>query len=338
MRSMGSKPIEELVLAVTLSFALPSLGNATCNFDSVVDAGEECDLGPGNGGDTCCTALCTFRSAGATCGPSVDACDLPETCTGWSDVCPADGFVPGAKQCKPSITFPAPDFSQPISSDVAYALETNVSLIERSSHGTFNLQKRAVKLPKYRNYDIDGVSLVPGWVVVLITNGALSSAVEVQWKVSSLKSAYPAGPGEQIIVAAPLLDGKKSPKFKIKGSGPASGTVDFLTLTPAPLRFVATDTPRPLLINRSTKKPLDVAYTLANGGSAAIWVYTCPTADYVPSNCSTVQVLPAGMSGPPLDLSVGSGQSIWYGAEPGFSSVIDVSFSERDAIGYAVRS
>ena len=52
---------------------------------------EQCDLGAANGTlGSCCTTSCTFASASTVCRPSAGGCDVPETCTGSSDTCPAD--------------------------------------------------------------------------------------------------------------------------------------------------------------------------------------------------------------------------------------------------------
>src|SRR5262245_26195270 len=56
-----------------------------------LETGEDCDAGGANGSSSsCCTALCDFRSAGAVCRPSAGVCDLQETCSGSSGVCPSD--------------------------------------------------------------------------------------------------------------------------------------------------------------------------------------------------------------------------------------------------------
>jgi hypothetical protein len=62
--------------------------------DGVVDntGAETCDLAGSNGAATsCCTATCTFRTAGQTCRTSAGVCDTADTCTGSSATCPADG-------------------------------------------------------------------------------------------------------------------------------------------------------------------------------------------------------------------------------------------------------
>src|SRR5439155_12847232 len=39
---------------------------------------------------------------GAVCRPAPGDCDLEETCTGTSSVCPADAFKPSSSVCRPS--------------------------------------------------------------------------------------------------------------------------------------------------------------------------------------------------------------------------------------------
>jgi Disintegrin len=74
---------------------------AVCG-DGVLDVGEQCDLGAGNGtAGTCCTNLCENRAAGLTCRPAAGACDLAETCTGTSGTCPADAFRASNFICRP---------------------------------------------------------------------------------------------------------------------------------------------------------------------------------------------------------------------------------------------
>jgi hypothetical protein len=93
--------LRTVVLAA--GFALvPAIAFAICG-DGVVDSGEQCDLGGANGSPTsCCTTLCEYRSAGLTCRANADTCDVPETCTGTSEFCPADAFQPTNFQCRPA--------------------------------------------------------------------------------------------------------------------------------------------------------------------------------------------------------------------------------------------
>ncbi len=72
--------------------------------NGVVDGGganEQCDEGAANGSATsCCTANCTFRPAGQTCREAAGECDVAETCSGASGVCPANGFVSAGTICR----------------------------------------------------------------------------------------------------------------------------------------------------------------------------------------------------------------------------------------------
>lgn len=71
--------------------------------NGVVDPGEECDLGlSGNGAATsCCTRNCKFRSSAGVCRAQNGACDVAETCTGTSEICPADARRPDGFVCRP---------------------------------------------------------------------------------------------------------------------------------------------------------------------------------------------------------------------------------------------
>ena len=59
--------------------------------NGVANAGEDCDLGASNGAvGSCCTELCQHVFEGRICRPVADDCDLVETCTGQSGLCPED--------------------------------------------------------------------------------------------------------------------------------------------------------------------------------------------------------------------------------------------------------
>src|SRR5437763_1786579 len=64
----------------------------TCG-NGTVETGEDCDLGSALNGaaGSCCKNNCTFASSTNTCRAAAGECDLPETCTGSSATCPADG-------------------------------------------------------------------------------------------------------------------------------------------------------------------------------------------------------------------------------------------------------
>ena len=73
-----------------------SCGNA------VVEIGEDCDEGAGSNGaaTSCCTATCTFRSAGAVCRPSTGECDgTAEVCSGSDGSCPGDAVAAPGTSC-----------------------------------------------------------------------------------------------------------------------------------------------------------------------------------------------------------------------------------------------
>src|SRR6186997_1325682 len=61
--------------------------HAACG-DGVVDPGEQCDDGVTP--SPCCSSACRFEANTAPCRGASGPCDLPETCSGVSDECPAD--------------------------------------------------------------------------------------------------------------------------------------------------------------------------------------------------------------------------------------------------------
>lgn len=65
--------------------------------NGTIDAGEQCDVGAGNGSpSSCCTATCALRAGGAVCRPAAGACDTAESCTGAGPACPGDVVLPDA--------------------------------------------------------------------------------------------------------------------------------------------------------------------------------------------------------------------------------------------------
>lgn len=68
----------------------------TCG-NGVLDPDEQCDDGNRAPGD-CCGSDCAFEPLGTTCRPVHASCDVAETCTGLSGVCPADAAMPDGDQ------------------------------------------------------------------------------------------------------------------------------------------------------------------------------------------------------------------------------------------------
>lgn len=70
--------------------------------DGVLQAGEQCDQGTSNGLSTsCCNSTCGFVASGV-CRPIAGPCDVAETCTGVSGICPSDGYRSSSYQCNVS--------------------------------------------------------------------------------------------------------------------------------------------------------------------------------------------------------------------------------------------
>jgi cysteine-rich repeat protein len=69
----------------------PSVCVQQCGNGSI-DAGEQCDMGSGFNGqaDVCCSATCTFKPITTVCRTAAGVCDVAETCTGSSAICPSD--------------------------------------------------------------------------------------------------------------------------------------------------------------------------------------------------------------------------------------------------------
>ncbi|KAF4152956.1 hypothetical protein CNMCM6069_001445 [Aspergillus lentulus] len=74
---------------------------ATCDQNSCCD-GSTCRLRAGalcdDAASPCCTN-CQFASADTVCRPSTGPCDVEETCTGNSTICPADQVLSGGQRC-----------------------------------------------------------------------------------------------------------------------------------------------------------------------------------------------------------------------------------------------
>jgi sugar lactone lactonase YvrE len=70
--------------------------DAACG-NGVQDPGEQCGE-PGLESGACCSN-CRFLPAGTVCRGVESVCDVPETCSGASAVCPADAFAPPDTAC-----------------------------------------------------------------------------------------------------------------------------------------------------------------------------------------------------------------------------------------------
>ena len=75
------------------SFTVGPCGN------DVVETGEQCDDGNTDPGD-CCSPTCQYESAATVCRAAADICDAADYCTGSSDTCPTDGFLPAMTVCR----------------------------------------------------------------------------------------------------------------------------------------------------------------------------------------------------------------------------------------------
>ena len=95
--ALGALFFGTVLLAVSAQPAAAAKG--VCG-DGILDSGEACDLGASNGAPgSCCSATCSFKSAGTVCRAAAAECDVAESCTGTSALCPADTFVPGKTAC-----------------------------------------------------------------------------------------------------------------------------------------------------------------------------------------------------------------------------------------------
>lgn len=83
----------------TLTAGYTFSSGAVCG-NGVVEGGEQCDAGAANGTSaSCCSATCQFKSAGTVCRASAGACDVAESCTGTSALCPADTVNAAGTAC-----------------------------------------------------------------------------------------------------------------------------------------------------------------------------------------------------------------------------------------------
>lgn len=66
--------------------------------DGVLGSGEACDDANRTAGD-CCSPTCQVESAATVCRPAVGPCDVAESCSGSSTICPADVRVASGEAC-----------------------------------------------------------------------------------------------------------------------------------------------------------------------------------------------------------------------------------------------
>lgn len=71
------------IFLLPFALTIPGLAHAECG-NGVLEEPEQCD------GGACCSDDCTFASVESICRPAASGCDVAESCTGDSDVCPDD--------------------------------------------------------------------------------------------------------------------------------------------------------------------------------------------------------------------------------------------------------
>lgn len=92
--------------------------------NGTVDAGEDCDLGVNNGAEgTCCTDICEHLFEGRLCRPAASDCDLFETCTGQSGLCPEDRMKSEGSACTSDDNFCTDDVCNPSAQCVHIVLD-----------------------------------------------------------------------------------------------------------------------------------------------------------------------------------------------------------------------
>lgn len=78
--------------------------HALCGDGITSDGSEQCDDGNTVDGD-CCSSTCQFEPIGTTCREMIGVCDVAETCTGSSAICPSDTYAATATVCRASAGF-----------------------------------------------------------------------------------------------------------------------------------------------------------------------------------------------------------------------------------------
>ena len=88
------------IAALALGLTAPDRAFAQACGNGNVQGSEQCDLGAANGAPgSCCSATCTFVSAGIECRAATGTCDIAEQCTGSSEFCPSDTFQTAGTTC-----------------------------------------------------------------------------------------------------------------------------------------------------------------------------------------------------------------------------------------------
>ncbi len=69
--------------------------------NGVLETGEACDEGSGNGtSEFCCSATCSLKAAGTICRAAIGECDYTEVCSGSTGSCPNDVFAQSTVECR----------------------------------------------------------------------------------------------------------------------------------------------------------------------------------------------------------------------------------------------
>jgi uncharacterized delta-60 repeat protein len=136
-------------------FALARIAASSCG-DGIVGGSEQCDAGASNGAaGVCCDAACRFAPATTICRAASADCDVAESCSGVSDLCPPDTHP--TCTATPSTTAtpsqsatatdspPPPSTATPIAAATASATETAAATDTPSSSPTATMPATATE-------------------------------------------------------------------------------------------------------------------------------------------------------------------------------------------------
>jgi hypothetical protein len=106
--------------------------------NGILEEGEDCE----SPFDDCChSGTCTFEGPGSTCRPSAGPCDLVEMCSGTTESCPPDLFLPDETPC-PGGTCQSGVCQSSVGSDLVlhYTFDdgTATDISGNDNHGTVN--------------------------------------------------------------------------------------------------------------------------------------------------------------------------------------------------------